>query len=160
MSGRKKYLVLSDSHGETGTLERILLAAGYGEKLWGVIHLGDGFGDLDRYEHLLPPVLRVKGNCDFWVSTPGENALVTAVEGVPMLLTHGHLLQVRQGTDVLLSAALSQGCRAALYGHTHVQKMAWRNGVLLMNPGAACHGKYAVLRIDARGGIAPELYSL
>ena len=157
MSGRKKYLVLSDSHGETGTLERILLAAGYGEKLWGVIHLGDGFGDLDRYEHLLPPVLRVKGNCDFWVSTPGENALVTAVEGVPMLLTHGHLLQVRQGTDVLLSAALSQGCRAALYGHTHVQKMSWERGLLLLNPGAAMDGRYAYLYIHSNGALEAEL---
>ena len=157
MSGRKKYLVLSDSHGETGRLERILLAAKYGEKLWGVIHLGDGFCDLDRYAHLLPTILRVKGNCDFWAASPGENTLVTAVEGVPMLLTHGHLLQVRQGTDVLLAAAASRGCRAALYGHTHVQKMSWENGLLLLNPGAAMDGRYAYLYIHSNGALEAEL---
>ena len=157
MSGRKKYLVLSDSHGETDRLERILLAAKYGEPLCGVLHLGDGFHDLDRFESLLPPIVRVKGNCDFWSAAPGENTLVTNVEGVPMLLTHGHLLGVRQGIEGLLYAAFSKGCRAALYGHTHVQRMQWESGILLLNPGAVLDGRYAFLYIHSNGALEAEL---
>ena len=68
--------------------------------------------------------------------------------------------------DVSLSSgsmivnALAEKCHAALYGHTHFQKMEWRSGILILNPGAVNDGKYAVLNINRLGAIDPELCHL
>lgn len=149
--------VISDSHGFTGRLNTILMKIEAEGPLDAILHLGDGYGDLMALNAALPPVYQVAGNCD---AGRRDTLGFVTLSGARLLLTHGHFQRVQEGTDGLLQLALEENCRAALYGHTHVQKMAWRNGVLLLNPGAACHGKYAVLRIDAQGGIAPELYSL
>ena len=59
-----------------------------------------------------------------------------------------------------MELAIEEKCRAALYGHTHYHKMEWRNGILILNPGAVTDGKYAVLNITPLGAVAPELCHL
>ena len=148
--------VVSDSHGFTGRLQTILMVMEAEKKLDGLIHLGDGYYDLQDLGVDLP-VWQVAGNCDFLCR---DTFNVADVSGARLALTHGHLQHVREGVDELLALAVEQGAHAVLYGHTHVQKMMWKNGVLLLNPGAAQSGYYAVLNISRLGAIEPELHRL
>ncbi|MBR6185713.1 MAG: YfcE family phosphodiesterase [Clostridia bacterium] len=152
-----RVIVLSDSHGFTGRLSSILTVAEDQGPIDAIIHLGDGYYDLSDLGVPLPPVYQVAGNCDHFVS--GTVDYVT-LSGAKILLTHGHRQHVKDGSDDLLSLAIEEKCHAALYGHTHCQKMEWRNGILILNPGAVTDGKYGILNINRLGGIFPVLSTL
>ncbi len=152
-----RVIVLSDSHGSVGRLSTILMAAEQGGPIAALIHLGDGYGDLSKLQAELPPLYQVAGNCDLFASPTLD---YVTLSGAKLLLTHGHFQHVWEGIGDLLSLALEQRCQAALYGHTHCQKMAWEQGVLMLNPGAANDGRYAVLNISRLGAVEPELCSL
>ncbi|MBQ8136533.1 MAG: YfcE family phosphodiesterase [Clostridia bacterium] len=154
----KTYLVLSDSHGQTGRLSTLLMRAEALAKVNGVIHLGDGYADLEPYVAVFPEVIRVKGNCDGYGAPLSETTLAAEVAGVRMLLTHGHPFSVKQGTDTLLLKALRENCRAALFGHTHIPYLKEKNGVLLLNPGAAMDGHFAFLKVFENGALDAALY--
>lgn len=150
-----RLLVLSDSHGFIGRLGTILMKAEAEGPLDAILHLGDGYHDLTEFAGELPPVYQVAGNCDlFHQDTLG----VYDFSGARIVITHGHLQHVKSGTDQLLSLALQQGAGAVLYGHTHLQKMEWKGGILLLNPGAASSGRYAILTINRLGAIDARLY--
>ena len=152
-----RVIVVSDSHGFMGRLSTVLFAAEQGGPIDAVLHLGDGYYDLRDLGVDLPPVYQVAGNCDRVSS--GTLDYVTLC-GAKLLLTHGHYQHVKEGSDDLLSLAMDQKCQAALYGHTHYQKMEWRNGILLLNPGAVIDGRYAILNISRLGAIFPALCTL
>lgn len=149
--------VLSDSHGFTGRVNTILMKMESGGPIDALLHLGDGYDDLRALQVPLPPVHQAAGNCDHFRS---DTLNIVTLSGARLLLTHGHYQHVKEGTDDLLSLALEENCRAAFYGHTHVPKMQWRNGILLLNPGAAASGKYAILHITPLGAVDAELCSL
>lgn len=152
-----RVIVVSDSHGATGRLSTILTVAEQAGPIDAIIHLGDGYYDLRDLEVDLPPVYQVAGNCDLFRS---DTLDFVTLSNARILLTHGHYQHVREGADDLLSLAMEEKCAAALYGHTHYQKMEWRSGILILNPGAANDGKYAVLNINRLGALDPELHSL
>ena len=150
--------VISDSHGSTGRLSTMLMVMEAEEKpVDALIHLGDGYDDLRSLETRLPPVYQVAGNCDLFRS---DTLQLVELSGARLLLTHGHYQHVKQGLDDLFALGLDYQVHAVLFGHTHCQKMAWRSGMLLLNPGAAQYGQYAVLNINRLGAIEPELHSL
>ncbi len=86
-----RLLILSDSHGYAGELSSVLMKAESMGALDGVIHLGDGYRDLEPYMAYLPPVRRVAGNCDFVYD---ERELFTRQFGAPLLLSHWHAYHV------------------------------------------------------------------
>ena len=141
------YGVVSDSHGDRDRLSNIMMALEY-KKAEGVIHLGDGFRDMEPFEKAFPQVWQVAGNCDF--CSAGRQELIR-LSGMPVLITHGHGYMVKSTLDLLCDEAVSLGARAALFGHTHEPFTEYRNGVLLLNPGSAREGRYAVLRIPDNG---------
>lgn len=147
--------VVSDSHGATGRLGTLLMKIEAEGPIDALIHLGDGYYDLHDLNAALPPVYQVAGNCDRGRS---DTLNIITLSGARILLTHGHYQHVKEGTDDLLELAMEEHCAAALYGHTHVQKMAWRNGILLLNPGPATAGQYAILNINPSGAVDPKLY--
>lgn len=148
--------VVSDSHGFTGRLQTILMAMEQSKKIDALIHLGDGYYDLQDLGVDLP-VCRVAGNCDYFCN---DTLNVVTLSGARLLLTHGHYQHVKDGLYDLLSLAVDQRAQAALYGHTHCQHMEWRDGILLLNPGAACDGRYAVLTVSRLGAVDAQVYSL
>ncbi len=152
-----RVCVLSDSHYFTGRLNTILMKTAAEGPIDALIHLGDGYDDLRALDTPLPPVYQVAGNCDLFRS---DTRNIIELSGARLLLTHGHFQHVKNGTDELLETALEENCRAALYGHTHVQKMERRQGVLLLNPGAAASGRYAIMHIGPDGAVEAELRSL
>lgn len=147
--------VISDSHGFTGRLSTLLMAMEAEGPVDALIHLGDGYHDLADLGVMLPPLYQVAGNCDLGRS---DTRMLMELSNARLLLTHGHYQQVKQNTDALFAAAVEEKVHAALYGHTHRQKMEWRSGVLLLNPGCAMHGEYAVLTINRLGAIDAKLY--
>ena len=148
-----KAIVLSDIHGDDSTL-RVTL-----EKAWlrtgpvdAYFCLGDGVRDFERAEMFLrahdPNALMfaVKGNNDFAVMNTPET-MVVPFGGAKIFLTHGHYLRVKQTLEFLDRAAEEAGCAVALYGHTHCPDVETRR-TLMVNPGAACNGRLALLEVE------------
>jgi len=152
-----RVIVLSDSHGALGRLNTILTVAEQDGPTDAIIHLGDGYWDLRELNFDLPPVHQVAGNCDHFCS---DTLDFVTLSGAKILLTHGHYQHVQDSMDDLLELARQEKCHAALYGHTHIQKMEVRNGILILNPGAVKDGRFAVLNINRLGAIDPELCHL
>lgn len=144
-----KILVFSDSHGAMGKM----VEAMEHERPHHVFFLGDHYRDgIELYE-LYPdiPMDIVRGNCDWG---KGPDLRVVELEGVRFLLTHGHLQYVKSGLDELLQEAKNRQVQVACFGHTHLAKVVYRDGIYLMNPGSAggCHAREGYGVIEALGG--------
>lgn len=148
--------VVSDSHGYTGRLQSILMAMERSKKIDALFHLGDGYWDL-RDLGVDIPVYQAAGNCDLFCR---DTLNVVDLGGARFVLTHGHFQHVKDGLYDLLSLAVDQKANAALFGHTHCQKMEWRDGILLLNPGAAMDGEYAVITVGRLGAVDAQTYTL
>lgn len=130
-----KVLVFSDSHSDTRFMHDCI-----GEYQPDVIlHLGDYYDDATSIHEAYPqiPMYRVPGNCDDYRAPRGlEKTIVITIGRVKLMLTHGHLFQVKQHTMSLEYAAMERGVDAVLYGHTHQADCRRLSGGLwVMNPG-------------------------
>ncbi len=152
-----KLLVISDSHGRVSFLEAILRREADCAYL---IHLGDGAADMT---HLMEytahkKVFLTRGNCDAAGTGLKEQHVFTA-EGVRALACHGHRFRVKYGLQALYYAGLQENAELCLFGHTHMPTLLQEGEMLLLNPGAAYNGRYAVVTVE-NGRIAPELKQL
>ncbi|MBZ6424907.1 MAG: metallophosphoesterase family protein, partial [Staphylococcus aureus] len=83
-----------------------------------------------------------------------ENEAVAKCNDVKAFYTHGHLYQVNRTRDLLAAKGLELGCLFAFYGHTHVAKYEYINGVHVINPGSISQSRssmeetYAEVIID------------
>ena len=150
-------LVLSDTHGNKGAVDRILQQntdADY------IFHLGDYIADaryIDRKTRA--KVICVKGNYDFGDAGNTEDEIT--LMGNKLLLTHGHLYKVKYSYDRLFYHACEREVKAALFGHTHTPYCEFEEGVWLVNPGSAGASNdgllhYATLLIG-KVGVIPKL---
>lgn len=147
-----RLLVISDSHGHLSTFEKVLRQ--YGKFVDALIFCGDGSGDLahileesrsDAFlMNCLPPVIAcVRGNCDasvypvnkdFSLQVPNTQFLI--VNGIGILVVHGHREGVDFGLENLgLEMQLSEA-KTAFYGHTHVSREDYLNDYQIVNPGS------------------------
>ena len=144
-----KILVFSDSHGAMGKM----VEAMEHERPHHVFFLGDHYRDGIELSELYPdiPMDIVRGNCDWG---KGPDLRVVELEGVRFLLTHGHLQYVKSGLDELLQEAKHRQVQVACFGHTHLAKVVYRDGIYLMNPGSAggCHAREGYGVIEALDG--------
>ena len=131
-----RAIVLSDSHGNTASLERAI--ASVGEKnIDLIIHLGDIARDVDYLEMMYYPikVVSVVGNNDFMRS--GDHERVITFDGHKIFICHGHTLGVSYGTEKLETMARVKECEAALFGHTHTPTLKkCDDGLIVLNPGS------------------------
>ena len=134
-----KLLILSDSHGDVGTMLEIVERERPNE----IFHLGDCVRDAESLSYACPgiQVIMVPGNCDGWIGM--SERLLLEREEVRILLAHGHRWHVKSGAGAALADARACGADILLYGHTH-QAVCRReeDGLLRMNPGTA-GGVYA-----------------
>ena len=128
-----KLLILSDSHGSTQAVRRILAAEKDADA---VIFLGDGLHDLELALTEAPKmrVYSVAGNCDFGALEPLDG--LAAFDSVVIFYTHGHMYGVKYDLDTLAEAAAARGAEVALFGHTHIPLEEQHGTVLLFNPGS------------------------
>ena len=79
-------------------------------------------------------------------------------------ITHGHLYGVKYGRlDSLVYAAMEQGAKIAMFGHTHEADIEEMGGVKIINPGTAGSGRnltWARVEIYENGGIACSIEAL
>jgi len=118
--------VISDTH---GLLRPEALAALQGSDY--IIHAGD-IGDPRILDKLaaIAPLIAVRGNVDdeAWAqSIPATNIL--EADSVSIYVLHS-LQELDLKPEVAKFAAV-------VYGHSHVPKQEWKNGVLYFNPGSA-----------------------
>lgn len=137
-------VVVSDSHGRTSYLDEILdryPTADY------FIHCGDFLLNQKDY----PQFRVVLGNNDELNSFPEH--LVLDLGKHKLLIIHGHQYPSSKRDQQLVKRAKALNADIVCFGHTHVPRKEYLDGVLLINPGALwrCVGKkgpsYAVLEI-------------
>ena len=124
----KSIVILSDTHGNLSAIEKILPILKESDY---VFHLGDYAKDILNFNRELgDKIYSVLGNCDW-----GEEDKILEIEGVKIMLTHGHEYGVKNGLTRLKFKASELGVKAVFYGHTHNADIVENEGVLYINPG-------------------------
>ena len=156
-----KILVLSDNHGNSNDMLEVLRRV---KPVDMVIHCGD----IDMSPSLLEesagcPVKIVRGNNDYNYSKELPSELIVNVGKTKIFVTHGHTYFVNFNLDRLTLTALEKGATIAMYGHTHIPKSDYVNGVYVFNPGSISYprqaerrGTYGMVDIDEKGKRPPE----
>lgn len=128
-----RILVLSDSHGRSGTVFDAISAQPTARAC---IFLGDGERDLDDIACCFPnlDIYAVAGNCDMASQNPALRLI--ELGGKHILVTHGHNQFVKYGLQNLIDTAKSNGANIALFGHTHEPMTKYVDGLYLLNPGS------------------------
>lgn len=150
-----KFLIFSDTHGSTALME---LALERNPDIKGIFFLGDGIKDLNKIAEVYTGLeyYFVKGNCDFaeYFDPEVDEVLVC---GKRVMLTHGHLYNVKHGTEALELAAQSRRADIVLYGHTHEREERYIDNtelgggkLYIFNPGSASSlysGSYGIMTL-------------
>lgn len=150
-----RILVLSDTHGQVQPAIEVYKKVRQEGPVDCIVHLGDLISDAKALRvRLGAEVVAVKGNMDGSYST--DDCTVMETEYGKLLLTHGHMENVKFDITNLLYRAEELGCRAALFGHTHSPCFRYEGGIYLLNPGSLTRprgggdGSYAVLTITEK----------
>ena len=100
-----------------------------------MLHAGDGVEDCQyiSYETGVDYYV-VKGNNDFFTNEPYEK--IIDLEGIRILLTHGHKNGVDFSLRGLLAKAIDKSCDLVIFGHTHTYTKIKESGILFLNPGS------------------------
>lgn len=155
-----KVLVVSDTHGKSLTLEWVIENE---EPFDALIHCGDVEGQEDYIQALVDcPVYMVAGNNDFFSDLDREMEI--ELEGLRMMITHGHYYGVSLGVNELIDEAISRDIPVVLFGHTHRPAVFKKSGVTVMNPGSLSYPRqegrkpsYLILNIDENGKFDSEI---
>lgn len=140
-----KILVVSDSHGNTVALQRIVSAEHPFDYL---VHCGDGVSDLLYMQWQGNPlVLKVAGNIDRARGMDIEQRIIQEIGGYRFFITHGDRQQAHRDISGVYSEAVDEGCDIALFGHTHRQYLSEQKP-RLFNAGEARGGYYGVIQVD------------
>ena len=128
-----KILILSDTHGNTNAVLKILErenAIDY------IFHLGDGIEDIYKAREKIscPKCYAVRGNCDESLETPPE--MVLNLEDCKIFLTHGDGYGVKNTTSALYQSAREKNADIAIFGHSHKQLYQYESGIFMFNSGA------------------------
>ena len=140
-----KAIVLGDSHRDYRSIHKILTSEAPFDQ---IIHTGDVHRDVEDilsvYQDI--PCAYVLGNNDFLVwGVPNRREF--SLGNIKVFLTHGHLYGVKQSCGRLLREAKACGARLCIFGHTHKACAEEKDGIFLLNPGAA-YRSYAVVEYD------------
>ena len=171
-----KLMFASDIHGSAYYAEK-MLDTFQKEQAENLILLGDLLyhgprNDLPRGYNpkqvisLLNPlkekIVCVRGNCDLCSFAPDTD--IVPLGSVKAFITHGHLYHVEYNrVDSLVYAAQEQGCRVAMFGHTHSAYNETVGGVSVINPGTAGKGRnltWALVTVFDNGGVVCEIKPL
>ncbi len=138
-----RIVAVSDSHGRSAGLLRAAELFPEAELL---LHLGDGFSDLQQLQRQYPErtIAGVRGNCDIFSDQPEQR--VFTVEGITVLATHGHLFGAKRDLFGLLRRCREVGAGLCLFGHTHRPLCRELEGCWFLNPGP-CQGSGALAAV-------------
>lgn len=151
-----RVLIVSDTHGRHGGLDRALQEAGNIDML---IHLGDVEGGetyidavADCEKHI------IRGNNDFFSELPREEEFCIGSHKV--FITHGHAYYVSLDPEYIREEGKARGAEIVMFGHTHRPFFEDDNGIIVLNPGSLSFprqegrkGSYMILEMDEDGGL-------
>jgi putative phosphoesterase len=142
-----KILVFSDSHGNVENMRKVMIL----ENPQVVFFLGDGQRDIKALMKDYPdtPLYAVAGNCDYASEFPDE--LTLTLEGVKMVLAHGHTHGVKSGYERYLNYGFTKHAKLIFSGHTHRHEIREKRGITLINPGSIgfyYEPTYAVVKLE------------
>lgn len=154
-----RILIVSDTHGRHGGLDRALEEAGSIDMF---IHLGDVEGGeeyinavVDCEKHL------VRGNNDFFSDLPGEEEFYIGEHKV--FITHGHQYYVSLDTEYIREEGESRGTDIVMFGHTHRPYLEQDGGMTVLNPGSLSfprqegrRGSYMIMELGDDGQVSYE----
>ena len=144
-----QILVVSDTHQDYVTFDKLVRTKPKAEV---VIHCGDGADDFEIVKRSYPEkmFIGVRGNCDWSCSLP--NVEVRQIEGKRIMITHGHIYNVKYYLDGLKIAAREQKADIVLFGHTHIPYIEHDEGLWIMNPGSLRRYDCSYGLIDIQNG--------
>lgn len=163
--------ITSDTHGDLSqiismynviTSDKVLEGIPHVDRFDCLIHCGDYKRDaLELREKLGLELYSVFGNCDRHREQDFE---ILDTPAGSILITHGHMEDVRNTHDHLYELAMDQGCNCICYGHTHMAAYGDENGYLVINPGSPTRprdgslGSCAILTADENGYSGQLIY--
>ncbi len=141
-----KILAVSDSHGDSSCLEKIISIESPFDYL---IHCGDGVSDLDNV--LLPEkaeLICVSGNIDSFSGSSCKDIRIENIAGMIFMISHGDYFSVKSGLSEIRKAGIEKKADVLLFGHTHKQHLKIEEDIILFNPGTCANGFYGIINID------------
>lgn len=146
-----KILIVSDTHGHTKNLEKVLEKVGEIDLF---IHCGDLEGNEDYIRALVEvPCYMVAGNNDWFSDLTREHEIT--VDDYRVWITHGNSYGVSMGTERLLEEASARNVDVVMYGHTHKPLIEYRDNITILNPGSLSYPRqngrkpsYLIMEID------------
>jgi putative phosphoesterase len=135
-----KIAVFSDSHREISGIDDAF--AKIADGIDAVIHLGDGYRDMEIYKHTYPEMefYCICGNCDLEMN--GTYEMCFELAGKQFFITHGHMYGVKSGYQKIISAAKNKSADICLFGHTHKADIFNQDDILFINPGSINMERY------------------
>lgn len=125
-----RLLVVSDSHGNKQILDD--LASRYTDTVDAFVHCGDS--ELPSNDLIWEVMDTVRGNCDF--DTGYQDVFVSRKQDYDYVITHGHRHDVKRTLESLKSTAKEENVHLVFYGHSHVLKFDYEDGIYFINPGS------------------------
>ncbi|MBM7624845.1 YfcE family phosphodiesterase [Sporohalobacter salinus] len=143
-----KLLCISDTHGETKKLQRIIKSV---DEIDILLHAGDYIRDVDSINQHEFKVFSVKGNCDR--GTNGKFKKVIGINDKKLLLVHGHQYGIKYGLHKLSYQVAEVEADIVVFGHTHRSLCLKENGILYFNPGSVTYPRdgsasYGIIEIE------------
>lgn len=136
-----KIIVVSDNHGDRQIIKEIIDK--YQENVDLMVHCGDSEMMVD--DPLFKQMPTVQGNMDYGQRFVTQRLF--QLEGLNVLVTHGHLQNVNFTMNNLGLLAQAQHANLVTFGHTHRLGVTFQDHVLYVNPGSISlpRGEYAHL---------------
>lgn len=127
-----KIAVISDTHRYSYELSQVIKLIQDTDM---AVHLGDNVDDVETIKRgYKGKVVNVRGNCDFTSFIPSER--IEEVDGMKILMTHGHKYNVKRDLLSLKYRAEELGVDIVLFGHTHIGLELFEKGIWYINPGS------------------------
>ena len=155
-----KALVISDSHGAAESLRALVELSERSIRPDALIFCGDGLHDVLPYRQVFSLFWPVSGNCNLCPPPGIPRERTERLGSLWVYITHGNTLRVKHSLLPLCYRAEEAEAKVACFGHTHFPCLRWEDGILLLNPGALCEGRYAILEVGPQGEASASLHML
>lgn len=124
-----QIIIMSDNHRDEEIVRDVLRQNPQAERYYLL-------GDSEMRKHVLVNlgVISVKGNYPFEPKLPKE--LILTIEGVRVLMVHGHKQHVKTGIERIKQYAYDKDSQLVFFGHTHKYRIYDAGEMILVNPGS------------------------
>lgn len=158
-----RALIVSDTHGRHGNLDRALEETGSIDVF---IHLGDVEGGESYIDAVVECEKHiVKGNNDFFSDLPREEEFLLGTKRV--FISHGHNYHVSLDPEMIKEEGKSRHVDIVMFGHTHKPYLDMGEDITVLNPGSLSYprqagrkGSYMILEINEDGKCNYQQYFL